>query len=345
MKRSITFLSALVLALFGMAWAQTYTIGVSNGFVASEWRTLMVQDLEATAQAIEDELGITIDLVFENADVDVQGQIQQIQNLLNRGVDAIIINPNDQVALNLALEEAVEEGVVVIATDQEIGAEGVFNVVIDQKEWGRQNARWLAEALGGEGNVVIIEGFVGHPANEDRMAGVEEVFAEFPGINVVARETGLWDQATGQRVASDMLASIPNIDGILTQDGMAQGILTALNAANPNPFPIMTGEAYAGYLRLWQETAEAHPGFQSVAVVNPPGIASSALRVAIEILQGGEIDEANLTGPFGNSIYIDIPFVITSADLADRLVEYQDRPDSYAMDGIISQDEAASYMK
>lgn len=345
MKRVTAFLSVLAFALFGLAFAQTYTIGVSNGFVASEWRTLMVQDLEATAQALEDELGITVNLVFENADVDVQGQIQQIQNLLNRGVDAIIINPNDQVALNLALEEAVEEGVVVIATDQEIGAEGVFNVVIDQKEWGRQNARWLAEALGGEGNVVIIEGFVGHPANEDRMAGVEEVFAEFPGINVVARETGLWDQATGQRVASDMLASIPNIDGILTQDGMAQGILTALNAANPNPFPIMTGEAYAGYLRLWQETAEAHPGFQSVAVVNPPGIASSALRVAIEILQGGEIDEANLTGPFGNSIYIDIPFVITSADLADRLVEYQDRPDSYAMDGIISQDEAASYMK
>ncbi|MFA5594481.1 MAG: substrate-binding domain-containing protein [Trueperaceae bacterium] len=345
MKRVTALLSILAVALFGLAFAQTYTIGVSNGFVASEWRTLMVQDLEATAQALEDELGITVNLVFENADVDVQGQIQQIQNLLNRGVDAIIINPNDQVALNLALEEAVDEGVVVIATDQEIGAEGVFNVVIDQKEWGRQNARWLAEALGGQGNVVVIEGFVGHPANEDRMAGVEEVFAEFPGINVVARETGLWDQATGQRVASDMLASIPNIDGILTQDGMAQGILTALNAANPDPFPIMTGEAYAGFLRLWQETAEAHPGFQSVAVVNPPGIASSALRVAIEILQGGEIDEANLTGPFGNSIYIDIPFVITSADLADRLVEYQDRPDSYAMDGIITQEEAASYMK
>ncbi len=345
MKRLTTFLSVLVLGLFGLAAAQTYTIGVSNGFVASEWRTLMVQDLEETAAALEEELGITINLVFENADVDVQGQIQQIQNLLNRGVDAIIINPNDQQALNLALEEAVEEGVVVISTDQEIGAEGVYNVVIDQKEWGRQNARWLAEELGGEGNIVIIEGFVGHPANEDRMAGVEEVLAEYPNINVVARESGQWDQATGQRVASDMLASIPNIDGILTQDGMAQGILTALNAANPDPFPVMTGEAYAGYLRLWDETARNHPGFASVAVVNPPGIASSAMRVAVEILQGGELDESQLQGQFGNSIYIDIPFVITADDLEARLAEYEDRPDSYAMDGIITQEEAASYMK
>lgn len=345
MKRIRQLLTVLVIALVSAAFAQSYTIGVSNGFVASEWRTQMVQNLEATAEAIKEEMGIDITLIFENADVDVQGQIQQIQNLLNRGVDAIIINPNDQQALNLALEEAVDEGVVVIATDQEISAEGVYNVVINQKEWGRQQAEWLVNQLDGEGNVVIIEGVVGHPANEDRMAGVEEVFAEHPGINVVARESGQWDQATGQRVASDMLASIPEIDGIMTQDGMAQGILTALNAANPAVFPIMTGEAYAGYLRLWKQASSAHPGFTSVAVVNPPGIASSALRVAVELLGGAEIDEAQLTGPFGNSLYVDIPFVVTQDDLDARLAEYEGRPDSYAMDGIISQDEAAAYMK
>ncbi len=345
MRRSLAIAAALSFSLIGLAFAQTYTIGVSNGFVASEWRTLMVQDLEATAKQIEQDQGIKINLVFENADVDVQGQIQQIQNLLNRGVDAIIINPNDQSALNLALEEAVDEGVVVIATDQEIGAEGAYNVVIDQKEWGRRNAQWLADTLDGKGNIVIIEGVVGHPANEARMAGVEEVLANYPDIKVVARESGQWDQATGQRVASDMLASNPNINGIITQDGMAQGILTAVNAANPNPFPIMTGEAYAGYLRLWDETAKNHPGFNSVAVVNPPGIASSALRVALAMLEGGQIDEAQFAGPFGNSIYIDIPFVITQDDLQARLEEYKDRPDSYAMDGIISQEQAASFMK
>src|SRR5690606_13713203 len=98
-------------------------------------------------------------------------------------------------------------GVVVIAIDQEVSAEGVYNVVIDQKEWGAANARWLAETLGGKGNIVIIEGFVGHPANEDRMAGVMDVLAGYPDIKVVGRESGSWDQATGQRVASDMLAS------------------------------------------------------------------------------------------------------------------------------------------
>lgn len=343
MKRTLAVFAALVTA--GMVAAQSYTIGVSNGFVGSEWRTLMVQDLERTAAQIASEQGIQVSLVFENADVDVQGQIQQIQNLLNRGVDAIIINPNDQQALNLALEEAVAEGVVVISIDQEVSAQGVYNVVIDQKEWGATNARWLAEALGGKGNIVIIEGFVGHPANEDRMAGAMEVLADYPDIKVLGRESGQWDQATGQRVASDMLASLPGINGILTQDGMAQGILTAVRAANPNPFPIMTGEAYAGYLRLWDATSKEHPGFTSVAVVNPPGIASSGLRVALELLQGREVDESKLSGTFGNTLYVPIPFVITQDDLAAALEEYADKPDSYAMDGIITQEEAAAFMK
>ncbi len=342
MKRRLAALVAV--ALIGAAAAQSYTIGISNGFVASEWRTLMVQDLESTAAAIKAELGIEVTLVFENADVDVQGQIQQIQNLLNKGVDAIIINPNDQQALNLALEEAVNEGVVVIAIDQEVSAEGVYNVVIDQKEWGATNARWLAETLGGKGNIVIIEGFVGHPANEDRMAGVMDVLAGYPDIKVVGRESGLWDQATGQRVASDMLASLPGINGILTQDGMAQGILTAVRAANPSPFPVMTGEAYAGYLRLWDETSKEHPGFSSVAVVNPPGIASSGMRVALELLQGRTVDESQLSGTFGNTLYVPIPFVITQDDLAAALVEYAAKPDSYAMDGIITQEDAAAFM-
>lgn len=340
-----TLVAFLALMLLGLGSAQSYTIGVSNGFIASEWRTQMIQDLEETAAAIEENQGIEIDLIIESAGVDVQGQIQQIQNLLNRGVDAIIINPNDQNALNIALEDAVAQGAVVIAIDQAIGAEGVYNVVIDQQEWGAINARWLVDQLGGEGNIVIIEGAVGHPANEARMAGVDQVLSENPGIEVVGRESGGWDQATAQRVASDMLASIPDIDGVLTQDGMAQGVVNALSAANPQPFPITTGEAYAGYLRLWDQTQQEHPDFTSIGVVNPPGIAASGLRVAIEILQGGEVDESQLSGQFGQSLVVPIPFVIDESNFAQYLDEYSDAPDSYAMDGIISQEEAAAFMQ
>jgi ribose transport system substrate-binding protein len=334
----------LVSCLIGLAFGQSYTIGVSNGFIGSEWRTQMLRNMEDVVAELREQ-GIDITLVVESANVDVQGQIQQIQNLINRGVDAIIINPNDQNALNLALEEAVDEGIVVIAVDQEVGAQGVYNVAINQKEWAMESMQWLAEALGGEGNIILIEGFVGHPANEARMEGVEEVLAEFPGINVVGRESGGWDQATAQQVVSDLFASIPNIDAVWTQDGMAQGVWTAVRTANPSPFPIGTGEGHAGFLRLWSDIRAEHPDFQSYAVCNPPGQGASGLRVAVELLMGGEIDDSQLEGPFGNTLYMPIPCRVTDENLDEMVTTYEDRANTYVLDGIISQEEAAGYMQ
>ena len=245
---SLLFVFVLALAACGgaeQAADEPFTIGVSNGFVSSEWRTQMLADMEAVNKEFMDQ-GLTAELIIESADTDVQGQTQQIQNLINRGADAIIINPNDQSALNPIIKEATDQGIFVIAVDQEISAPGAYNVVIDQTEWARISAKWLAEQLGGTGDVVLIEGFVGHPANEARMAGVEEVFADYPGINVVGRETGSWDQATGQQVMSDFIASLTNIDGMWTQDGMAQGALQAVVTANPAAWPVMVGEARGG---------------------------------------------------------------------------------------------------
>jgi ribose transport system substrate-binding protein len=330
-------------AMEALAGSGPFTIGISNGFVGSEWRTQMIQNFEDTAQEFTD-AGIPVELVIESADVDVQGQIQQVQNLINRGVDAIIINPNDQAALNSVLEEAVDEGIVVIAIDQEIGAEGVYNVVIDQTEWARISARWLAEELGGEGEIVLIEGFVGHPANEARMAGVQEVLDEYPGITVVGRESGQWDQATGQQVMSDFLASLPNIDAVWTQDGMALGALTAVQTANPEEWPIMVGEARAGYLQLWDQILETRPDFTSIGVVNPPGVASAGLRVAVELLAGNTVDESQLAGPFGNSLYVPIPEAITAENFEEVFAEYGDEPSSYTLDSFIGQSEAHAFM-
>ncbi len=286
---------------------------------------------------------MTTELVIESADVDVQGQTQQLQNLINRGVDAIIVNPNDQAALNPIFEEAAAQGIVIIAIDQEVTSPDVTNVVIDQKEWARISARWLAEELGGEGDVVLIEGFVGHPANEARMEGVEEVFAEYPGINVVGRESGQWDQATGQQVMSDFLASVPNIDGVWTQDGMALGVLQALVTANPDEWPVVAGEARAGYMHLWNEVRQSNPEFTSIGVVNPPGSASDGLRVAVEILQGNQVDESQLGGPFDNSLYLPTPETVTEENFEAEYAEIADAPDSFVLDSFITQEEAAAF--
>lgn len=315
-----------------------YRIGVSNGFVGSEWRGQMIRNMEEVAEELN------VELIIESGDVDIPGQQQQIQNLLNQDIDALLVNPNSTDALNPVLEEAVEAGVVVVAIDGEVSAQGVPTVTIDQTEWGRIISEWLFENLE-SGDIVVIEGFVGHPANEYRMTGFDEVLANYPDINVVARDSGSWDQATAQQVMSDFLASTPNIDGVWVQDGMAVGSLRAVRTANPEEYPLMLGECRVDYLLLWEEVLAENPDFSAFCAVNPPGLGASGLRIAYELLEGGELDESQLEGGFDSTIHVPIPYTISDDNFAEQLEMFRNEPESFHMDGIITQEEAQSYMQ
>jgi ribose transport system substrate-binding protein len=217
-------------------------------------------------------------------------------------------------------------------------------VVIDQPEWARMGAEWLVEELGGEGNVVVINGLAGHPANEARYDAVKAVFAENPGIEVVQETNANWDQPTAQQEMSNILASQPNIDGVWTQDGMARGVLQAVQATNPDEYPVISGEARSGYMRLWQDVRQQNPDFASYGPINPPGVGASGLRVMVEHLQGKEIKQSELEGEAGNTLYVPIPGVVTNQNLDEELQKI-DVEGEYVLDGIISSKQAQSYFE
>lgn len=339
-KIVVPLLALLTLALMtGVSLAQPFTIGISNGFIGSEWRSQMIDNVQE-AFAEYQARGIVDRLIVQSADVDINGQIQQVRNMIAAGVDAIIINANSQTALDPVIEEAAMRGVIVIAVDQAVTSPDALNVVIDQSEWARTSARWLVEQLGGQGNIVAINGVAGHPANEDRWDGASEVFAAHPGINVLTMTHADWDQATGQQVMSNLLATYPNIDGVWVQDGMAEGALRALLASG-RPLPVMTGEARVGYMRLWNELRESH-GFKTIGVVNPPGIAVSGLHIAIGLLQGRELKPELLDG---NTLYVPIPYAVTEENFDEIWNMFKDEADSFALDGFLTEAEAASYFK
>ena len=322
--------------------AQKFTIGISNPFISSEYRTQMIDELIAVNKEYMD-AGITNELVIESADTDVAGQIQQLQNLMAKNVDAILVNPGDVNGLNATLEEAVAKGIIVISVDQELNVPGVYNVGIDQKAWAMTSAKWLADKLGGQGDIVEIEGFPGHPANVARMDGVAEVFAKYPGINVLATDTGKWDEATGQQVMSNFLSAYPNLTGYWTQDGMAIGALQAVMAANPAVWPQGVGEGRCQYLKLWEEALTMNPDFDSIAVANHPGVSPTGLRIAVNMLQGKKVDESKLGGANGLSFVLPLAAVITKENLADGLAMCDGKPDAYLLDKILTEDEVQQY--
>jgi ribose transport system substrate-binding protein len=319
-----------------------FTIGISNPFISSEYRTQMIAELIEVNQEYMDQ-GLTTELVIESADTDVAGQIQQLQNLMAKDVDAILVNPGDVSGLNATLEEALAKGIIVISVDQELNVPGVYNVGIDQKAWAMTSARWLADKLGGKGEIVEIEGFPGHPANVARMEGVDEVFAQYPGITVLAKDTGKWDEATGQQVMSNFLAAYPNLTGYWTQDGMAIGSLQAIMAANPAVWPQGVGEGRCQFLRLWEEALTTNPDFDSIAVANHPGVSPTGLRIAVNMLQGKQVDESKLGGANGLSFVIPLAAVITSNNLDEGLAMCDGKPDAYLLDDIMTDEEVQQY--
>ncbi len=313
-----------------------WTIGLSNAFIGSEYRTQMVADVEDVFAEYKEE-GLVDELVLENADTDTNGQIQQIRNLINKGVDAIVVDPSSETALNEVFKEATDRGIIVLAVDQAVTEPSVTNVVIDQGEWARPSSEWLAAQVGEGGKIVVVNGISGHPANEVRWEVASSVF-EAAGVEVLTVADGGWDQATGQQVMSSLLATYPDIDGVWTQDGMAEGIFRAVQAADKLDDIAISGEARGGFMRLWSETE----GFESIGVVNPPGTAGTAVHVAIALLQGKSFGDGVLSG---NTLTLVDPPVVTADVFDEQWAAIKDLGDAYVMDSVLTRAEVAKFFK
>jgi ribose transport system substrate-binding protein len=144
-----------------------YTIGVSNTVQGNGWREEMICAMRAQALVEGDVTG----LIVAHRNTDSAGQLEDINNLIEAGVDAIVLNPSNPDALNSALEAAMEAGIVVVAVDAGVTAEGAYILSNNQEEYAYLGARWLFEQLGGEGDVVYMRGIAGVSADTDRDNG------------------------------------------------------------------------------------------------------------------------------------------------------------------------------
>jgi ribose transport system substrate-binding protein len=334
-----TVIAAGIAALISSsAMAESYTIGLSNGWVGSEWRTQMIEEAEAAAEAWKKN-GVDIELVIQSSDVDVQGQIGAVRNFINQGVDAIIINPNSPTAFDPVFAQAKAAGILIVSTDAEVSSPDAIYVGIDQKDWARKSAQWLADTLGGKGDIVAINGVAGHPANQMRVEGYQEVFAKYPDIKILNEANANWDQAQGQQTMQNLLATYPEINGVWVQDGMAAGAWRAIEAAGKTDEIAATGEIRKDFLDLWSSK-----NLNSGASVNPPGVMASALNVAVHRLQGKEFKDGVFGGVYGNAIYIPIPFV-SNENLAEHLKAAEGKPGHWSVTTVVSIDEAAQFFK
>ncbi|MEA2779927.1 MAG: ribose transport system substrate-binding protein [Rhodospirillaceae bacterium] len=335
--------AAVVAAISAAGLSQTaeakdnFTVGLSNGWVGSEWRTQMIDEAQAAAKAWATR-GVTVKIIAQSATVDIPGQIAQVRNFMNQGVDAIIINPNSPTAFDPIIAQAKAKGILVIATDQEVSSKDALYVGINQKAWAMQSAEWLAKTLNGKGNVVCINGVAGHPANQMRVAGYREVFAKYPGIKILNEVNANWDEAQGQQAMQNLLATYPDIKGVWVQDGMAAGAWRALTAAKRTDVAA-TGEVRVDFLKLWHDNH-----YNSGASVNPPGVMASALNIAVLKLQGREFKDGIFQGQYGNAVYLPIP-LIDNSNFEQIYEKVKDAPGYVSVTTVITPDQAERAFK
>jgi ribose transport system substrate-binding protein len=211
---------------------------------------------------------------------------------------------------------------------------------MDQYDWGKQIAEWFVQEIGGKGDIVVLAGVAGGPSNVSRLEGQYDVLEQYPDINVLTEVNGDWDQGTAQTVMSNVIASYPNIDGVLTQDGMSLGTIKAFQAAGRD-IPVVSGETMVGFLRLWKELEESE-GFNTWGINDPPSVSTAALSIGIRLLQGKTPKEGTLDG---NYFYYPVQVIIDNDNLDEYLEEYKDAEDTYFPDERLSEEEIDSYFE
>jgi len=181
-----------------------------------------------------------IQLLWNSAGGDVSTQANQVEQLINQAVDAIIIVPvqADSLGPQLAQAKAKDIPVLAVNTTLSSSAELAATVLPDDVKAGEQEMQMMADKLGGKGNIVILQGPLGSSPELDRTKGIQNVLKKYPNIKVLAKDTANWTRDQAVNKVKNWLSSFGNqIDGIVSEnDDMGLGAVQALKeSGKKNP--------------------------------------------------------------------------------------------------------------
>ena len=297
-----------------MATAEDATIKVGYDiyYLGNSWSVQMYEEFKYAVENCTDD----IEVIYVDSQGDANKQVANLEDLIAQQVDVIITTPWSSSAPIPVLREAQDAGIKVVLLASTIDtADYDCLVTCDEAEFGRAGAQWLVEQLDGAGNIICLNGISGLSTSELRWQGAQEVFADYPDINVLASPDASWDYAEAKVVVSDLLATYPEIDGVWSQGGaMTLGAIESFQTANRDLVP-MTGEDNNGYLKKWQELQSE--GMTGIACAKPTWLAEVALEKAIALVKGEAVEK--------DTIY---PTAVFSDDELDSYVR-ADLPDDF----------------
>ncbi len=311
-SRSLVAAAAIAVSLAGLAATTTaaeaqgkkFKIFLSMSYIGNDWQAEAANMVKA--MAAHKSLADKVDLQVQVAGPNAQRQIQQMNAMVQQGADAIVTFPISPTALNQVVKNACDKGVLVFAYDAEITEPCAYNIHIDQDEAGRVTAEWLADKLGGKGNIVILTGVPGTSVDTQRTAAAKAVFAKYPDIKIIGEAVGMWSQAVSRTELSKILATHnwDEIDGLWLQVGCYTANAMQLEAGKkPEELIPCAGEgANGGRVQMLPvgtevegaESPYAPLGAPRISYASPPYSGGLALKLAVEKLEGKDVPKLTI---------------------------------------------------
>lgn len=264
-----------------------WIIGFSNASETNTWRT-------ALREAIEQEVAKykNVKLFITDANDSPAKQVADLEDLLAKGVNGLIIGAATTDVANPILDRCAREGIPTVIVDRKVSSEKYTTFVSSDNNYMATKALGkLIELIGGKGKIAVVEGIPGSGPAVERNAAYDALLAKYSDV-IAVRQAGDWSRASGQRVIENIITANPDLAGIHFDGGeMAVGGIQALRAAEITDEmmkackPCLTWmDGYNGGLKMIKA------GIGKYTILHPPRLhGSESVKALIMVFQGEKI--------------------------------------------------------
>lgn len=285
----------------GQGSGDSITLGFQVYGLQGEYATNLTDAMKAKAA----ELGVK--LIVMDGNYDVSTAISQLRNFESQKVDAIIVNPIDETALNDTVNQIVDNGIPVLGVNAFLTAEKLVTFVgSPDVKAGETEAQQIMDAIGGKGNVVILEGPIGQTGQVGRKEGIYNILKKNPDVKVIAEKTANWSRAEAMTIMENWIQTHGDkIDAVIAQnDEMAIGALNALAARGMNDVPVVGVDGVKDALQAVKDGKMIATVFQNAKVQG-----ETVIEMAIKAAKGEQIEKR-----------YEIPFELVTKDNVDQYI-------------------------
>lgn len=221
----------------------TFVIGVSQANLIEPWRVIMNEEIKEEASKHTD-----VKIVFTDAVQNSDKQIKDVEELLEAGIDLLIISPNDSADLTPIVAKAYKKIPVIVLDRAVEGYDYTLYIGPDNKSIGREAGQYIADLLGAAGGKVVeIQGPAGLPSLRERSAGFREILGQYENIQIVGTVIADWQRDKAEDEMEKLLQQYPKIDVVFAHsDYMALGAYKAAKKHGINGIKFVGVDGFPG---------------------------------------------------------------------------------------------------